>query len=71
MRKCSVELEEKETVSELMHKLKAEFFAGKEFADESSLLIMVNGKEISVLNGLKTELKDKDTLKLIPASHGG
>jgi len=70
-RRCTVELEDKTTVSELVKKLRSEMFSGKDFADQSSLLIMVNGKEVSVLKGLQTELKDRDAIKLIPASHGG
>jgi len=34
-------------------------------------LILVNGKEISVLNGLETMLKDGDELILVPVVHGG
>ncbi|MFH0897667.1 MAG: MoaD/ThiS family protein [Candidatus Bathyarchaeota archaeon] len=71
MRKCTVELEEKTMISTLVHKLKTEIFQGEEFVDESNLLIMLNGKEIRVLNGFKTELKGNDVIKLIPASHGG
>ncbi len=71
MRKCTVELEEEMTVSALMRKLKAELFSDKEFVDESNLLIVMNGKEISILKGLQTLLKEKDIVKIIPASHGG
>ncbi len=58
-------------VSELIQQLQTEIFQGKEFGDESNILIMLNGKEIRVLNGPKTELKNNDVLKLIPTSHGG
>jgi sulfur-carrier protein len=34
-------------------------------------LILVNGREISVLNGLETELQDGDELVFIPVVHGG
>jgi len=34
-------------------------------------LILVNGKEIGVLEGLETEIKDGDEVTLIPVSHGG
>ena len=37
----------------------------------SNALILVNGKEINVLKGLETELKDGDEVALIPVSHGG
>lgn len=34
-------------------------------------IILVNGKEISVLKGLETEVKEEDEIVLIPVSHGG
>jgi molybdopterin synthase sulfur carrier subunit len=34
-------------------------------------LIMINGKEISALNGMETRLKDRDEITVIPVSHGG
>jgi molybdopterin converting factor small subunit len=36
-----------------------------------NLLILVNGKEISVLDGLETPVKDKDELVFVPVVHGG
>jgi len=37
----------------------------------SNAVILVNGKEISLLNGLETKLKDKDEIVFIPVIHGG
>ena len=37
----------------------------------TNVLMLVNGKEISVLKGLDTKLKDGDELTLIPVVHGG
>jgi MoaD family protein len=34
-------------------------------------LILVNGREISVLNGLKTLVKDGDEVVFVPVVHGG
>ena len=34
-------------------------------------LILINGKEMSVLEGLGTLLKNGDTIIIIPISHGG
>jgi molybdopterin synthase sulfur carrier subunit len=34
-------------------------------------LILVNGREISVLNGLETELNDGDEIVFVPVVHGG
>ena len=37
----------------------------------ANTLILVNGKEISVLNGLETMLKDGDEIVFIPVLHTG
>jgi molybdopterin synthase sulfur carrier subunit len=37
----------------------------------TNALILVNGKEVSVLQGLNTKIKDGDELILIPVVHGG
>jgi molybdopterin synthase sulfur carrier subunit len=34
-------------------------------------LILVNGREISVLEGLETKLKDGDEIVFVPVVHGG
>ena len=34
-------------------------------------VILLNGKDISVLNGLETPIKDGDEIVLIPVIHGG
>lgn len=34
-------------------------------------LILVNGKEISILNGLETMLEDGDRVVFVPVLHGG
>jgi len=34
-------------------------------------LILVNGREINVLNGLRTLIHDEDEVTLIPVLHGG
>jgi len=36
-----------------------------------NVLILVNGREISVLNGLETSLQDGDEVVLVPVVHGG
>jgi molybdopterin synthase sulfur carrier subunit len=38
---------------------------------KTSMLILVNGKEISVLNGLETMIKDGDEVVFVPVVHGG
>ena len=37
----------------------------------SNFIILVNGREISVLSGLETKLKSGDEVAIIPVSHGG
>ena len=37
----------------------------------SNALILVNGREISVLEGLETKLSDGDEVVFIPVVHGG
>jgi molybdopterin converting factor small subunit len=37
----------------------------------AGMLILVNGKETSVLNGLDTVLKEGDEVVLVPVVHGG
>ena len=38
---------------------------------KTSMLILVNGKEISVLNSLETMIKDGDEVVFVPVVHGG
>jgi len=38
---------------------------------ESDIIIVLNNKEIGVLNGLRTIVKNNDNLFLIPTIHGG
>jgi len=37
----------------------------------SNALILVNGREISVLQGLETKLSDGDEIVFVPVIHGG
>jgi molybdopterin converting factor small subunit len=36
-----------------------------------SILVLVNRREISVLNGLETRVNDKDEVVFVPVVHGG
>jgi molybdopterin synthase sulfur carrier subunit len=38
---------------------------------KASMLILVDGREISVLNGLDTVIKDGDEVVFVPVLHGG
>ncbi len=47
-------------------------FCDQELNDSrSNSLILVNGREISVLNGLETKLSDGDEVVFVPVVHGG
>ena len=48
----------------------------KTFSDQlndsrSNALVLINGREISVLNGLETKLNEGDEIVFIPVVHGG
>jgi len=74
----TVETNDKLTVETLLHKLKERY--GKEFEeyvyDENGdvkgfLQFLVNGKSIETFDGLKTKLKDGDTVAILPPVGGG
>lgn len=63
----TIKLKEDASVRSVVQKL-----AGSEVNDVwSNALILVNGKEISVLDGLETIVSDGDEIVLLPVSHGG
>ena len=74
-----VKLEKPSTVRKIIEKLieafSSEFkltLVDPELEDaRPNALILVNGKEISVLQGLETEVEDGDEIVLVPVSHGG
>jgi sulfur-carrier protein len=54
-------------IPELKH-----IFSDEELNDSrSNSLIMVNGREISVLKGYATKLRDGDEIVFVPVVHGG
>ncbi len=66
------------TIEQLVENLSDQYPAlRRTFTDQtlndpkSNSLILVNGKEISVLDGYKTELKDGDEIVFVPVVHGG
>ncbi len=56
-----------ETLTESLPRDAASLFTGSPL----NTLILVNGKEISVLKGLETIIKDGDELTIVPVAHGG
>jgi MoaD family protein len=74
----SVNFQEQISLKELIKKLSPEMpqlekvFSDQQMGDSrSNSLILVNGREISVLNGFETKLKDGDEVVFIPVVHGG
>jgi MoaD family protein len=65
------------SLKELLIKLSQEMPRLENFSEQqlddskSNALILVNGREISVLNGLETKLDDGDEIIFIPVVHGG
>lgn len=77
--KLCLELEKSLPVREVVERLVEPFPAelrrllvDPELVDpRPNALIFVNGREISVLDGLKTAIYDGDEVVFIPVSHGG
>jgi molybdopterin synthase sulfur carrier subunit len=58
-------------ISQQMPKLEKTFSDHQLNDSRSNALILVNGREISVLNGLETKLNDGDEIVFVPVVHGG
>jgi len=75
----TVKLRDGDMLATLVQRLSAEF--SEEFKrvlvdseqndPRPNVLILVNGKEIELLQKLETKLEDNDTVTMIPVSHGG
>jgi len=74
-----IELEKPVVVREVIQKLVESFppefnrvLIDPELNDpRPNALILINGKEIGVLEGLETEVKEDNEIVLVPVSHGG
>jgi len=76
--KVTLELEEGARLKEVIGRIVEKFpkieraLIDPELGDpRPNTLIIVNGREISILKGLDTILKDGDEVVFIPVSHGG
>ena len=58
-------------ISQEMPKLKRTFTDQELNDSRSNSLILVNGREISILNGYETKLRDGDEIVFVPVVHGG
>lgn len=73
-----ITFKEEISIKELIEKISQEMpelkhtFSDQELNDpRSNSLILVNGKEISVLKGYETKLNDGDEIVFVPVVHGG
>jgi molybdopterin synthase sulfur carrier subunit len=60
-----------DNIAEKLPKLKDALIDPELEKSRPNTLVIVNGKEISVLKGLETKLKDGDEVVFVPVSHGG
>ncbi len=74
----TVNYQEGLSLKDLLTKLSQELpelektFSDQQLNDSrSNSLILVNGREISVLDGLETKLSDGDEIVFVPVVHGG
>lgn len=74
----TITFQEDITIKELVNEITQELpelkhtFSDQELNDSrSNSLVLVNGREISVLNGYETKLKDGDEIVFVPVVHGG
>ena len=58
-------------ITEEKPKLNVVFVLSQPEKLRTAVLILVNGKEISVLKGLETKIKNGDELVFVPVLHGG
>jgi len=71
---CPKEISLKELVENLSQNMPSlkKTLIDQELSDaRSNALVLVNGKEISVLEGLETKLCDGDEIVFVPVVHGG
>ncbi len=74
----TVSFQEDISIKELVDKITQDFpelkhtFCDQELNDSrSNSLVLINGREISVLNGYETKLEDGDEIVFVPVVHGG
>jgi molybdopterin synthase sulfur carrier subunit len=58
-------------ISRKLPELRRNLIGGEGETSRPNALILVNGREISVLDGLDTSLKDGDEVVFVPVVHGG
>jgi molybdopterin synthase sulfur carrier subunit len=71
---CSEQISVKEMIDEVskdLPELQRSLLDSQSEEPRPNALILVNGREISALNGLETRLNDGDEVVLVPVVHGG
>jgi len=58
-------------VVERLPKLKSALVNPESGEPRSNMLVLVNGQEIGVLNGVETKVNDGDEVVFVPVMHGG
>ena len=58
-------------VVEQLPRLKSALIDSTSGEPRRNMLVLVNGREIGVLNGLETALIDSDEVVFVPVTHGG
>jgi molybdopterin converting factor small subunit len=58
-------------IVEQLPKLKTSLIDPESGEPRRTMLVLVNGREISVLNGLETRVNDEDEVVFVPVVHGG
>jgi len=74
----TLDLQKRQSLKEVMKRITEEkpklaqaFVLSQPEKLRTAVLILVNGKEISVLKGLETTIKNNDELIFVPVLHGG
>lgn len=76
-RRHALELDEGTTVATLTRRiaeeagLKRQGYLGRYRVGRSELAVLVNGRNIALLEGVKTPLRDGDEIVILPPSAGG
>jgi molybdopterin synthase sulfur carrier subunit len=58
-------------IVERLPKLKSALVNPESGEPRSNMLVLVNGQEIGVLNGVETKVNDGDEVVFVPVMHGG
>lgn len=72
-KEINVSMKENTTVFDILNKLSLEYKVRLVIDNDLNpgYLVLLNDKDINVLEGLKTKVKNGDILVIIPVSHGG